>query len=405
MNFPDLYRLFSHTKITPKFIKEYSIERIMVGSGGSEDIIIYYKKGKTDLIAKVFLHTLGPNEKKSRASRINYEIKIFQFLTKKFVLTNRTPHLVGIYNHQTSSNLTHFINRAIIYPEKCLTYEEKLTKNSNRSYVDDVVCDIRTKVKLGIMNNSFDIALLEYCDTNLGNVIHWYMSELNKKPSKNTLNDFLYHLHRILFQLIFTLAIIQEDYPGFCHDDFFCRNILVSVDQTHANTDYVEYIYHKQKFYFPANGYWSKINDFGYSVIVNHVDTERYSTRTKPWQKYHHQNPFNHKIDIFNLLHDIYDGQNLGTESIMEMHITSKIPPSYIKKICQFMNNFIDINIIDKINKNNKQLADNTWHIDKIPLLERTVYTPKEYLASGVFDVFTYRPPKSNIIRTYNLAH
>jgi len=395
MNFPDLYTSFKHTRITPKFLKEYSFEKIMVGSGGSGDIIIHYKKGKTNLIAKVF-----PGDQYT--SHTNYEIKVSQFLTKKFVLTNRTAHLVGIYNHQSSSNLSHFINYAINHPKKCLTYEEKLLKKVNISYIDDIVCDIKTKIKLGIMNNSFDIALLEYCDTNLGYIIYQNMNKLHKKPSIILLNNFIYDLHRILFQLIFTLAIIQEDYPGFCHDDFFCRNILVSLDNSHSNNDYIEYIYQKQRFYLPANGYWSKINDFGYSVIANHIDTKRYNTKTKPWQKYYHQNPFNHKIDIFNLLHDIYDGENIGVESIIEIHLKSKIPPKYIKKLRQFMNNFIDIDIIDKINKNNKHLADSTWHIDSIPILENTIYTPKEYLTNGVFDIFTHKPPNSNIINTFN---
>src|SRR5579872_4752946 len=299
MDFINLYNQFKSTKITDQFTKKYSIERIMVGSGGSEDIIVHFKRKKTNLIAKIFLHHSGDD-------RTMFEIKILQFLVKRFLLTNRTPHLVGLYNHQRFTNLSHFLNYTIKLKSKCMSYEDKLIKKSQQSYLDSMICDLREKSNQGLISNSVDLVLLEYCENNLGYVIRDYMYELHQKPSKGLLDEFVYQLYRLLFQLIFTLAIIQDDYPGFCHDDFFCRNILIKIENAYDDLDYVEYRYLNQRFYLPANGLYAKISDFGMSVIVGQVDTDRYNKSTQKWQRYYHQNPFNHKIDIFNLLHDIY---------------------------------------------------------------------------------------------------
>ena len=402
MNFISQYAQYKTTKITPYFIVKYPIIKIMIGSGGSEDIIIHFGKKNTNLIVKVFIYELEPGEKHSKMATLNFEIKILQFLTKKFILTNRTPHLVGLFNHQKSKNLSHLLNHTIKLKKECMTYEEKLTKKSNLSNTDHIICNLRLKSKNKIIDSNYDMALLEYCDTNLGEIISWYMNRLHRRPTLKLLNDFLYQLHRILFQIIFTLAIIQDDYPGFCHDDLFCRNILISVADTYNSDDYVEYHYHEQTFYLPANGFYAKINDFGRSVIVNQIDIDRYHPSTLKWQHYYHQNPFNHKIDIFNLLHDMYYGQNLGSNSIMDLHSRLKLPSKFIKSIKQFFSDFIDVKTIDKINQNNKDLLDDTWHIDNIPLLERTVNVPTEYLIDNTLNVFTYRPQNAQVIKIFN---
>ena len=48
-----------------------------------------------------------------------------------------------------------------------------------------------------------------------------------------------------MFQIIFTLAIIQEKYPSFVHHDFFLRNILGKIIYEYEDNDYAEYNYRK----------------------------------------------------------------------------------------------------------------------------------------------------------------
>ena len=118
--------------------------------------------------------------------------------------------------------------------------------------------------------------------------------------------------------------------------------------------------------------------------------------------KYSHINPFNTKNDIFNLLHDIYDGYDLGTSSIKKLFSDYSIPYKYRFKIINFLSKFINVDIIDHANGVSHTLLDSTWFIDGIDLLEQSVLSPKEYLEGDTFKLYQELPENVKIIKHFN---
>ena len=265
-----------------------------------------------------------------------------------------------------------------------------------------------------LIEPKYNIVMLENCGAELSGMIEFYMHEISRacgREKKWMVEEFIGQLNRILFQIIFTLAIIKDDYPGFLHGDFFVRNILLSYELPmekgelkegwYTTSDYVAYHYKQKIFYLEANGPYAKINDFGLSVIVNELEPSTYQF-DKMLHSVNHKNPFNQKTDIFNLLHDIYDGQNLGTYSINKWAVELKIPVHIIKPIKSFIEKFLDVNVIDKININNSPLLDDTWDIDGIRLLEDIVLAPDRYLTKEYFSAFQEYPRGGRIVRRFN---
>lgn len=273
---------------------------------------------------------------------------------------------------------------------------------------DDIVsqnlCYVLEELQANIIDSVYDVLLLEHCQFPLAGIINLFMRvifESEGKQLESHIENFIKFLDRILFQIIFTLAIIQDDYAGFLHGDMFVRNILVSVEKSFKSNDYVAYHYKQKIFYLLANEDYAKINDFGMSILIDELEPSTY--RMYEYRnKFYHVNPFNHKTDIFNLLHDIYSGQNLGSTSIIQWAIDKNIPYAKIEPLRKFLSKFIKVKTIDEINSINYHLLSDTWHIDNIKILEDSVSTPDQYLMGNHFKKFQKLPPKSKVVRHFN---
>lgn len=404
MDFKYNYYNYHKFKLNCNIKSFFKIKQLLSGSGGSSNIIVDAKtKDNQNVIIKIIPSHIYFNVK-TRPDYDKLEIKFYQFFTKKYILTDKTPHIVGIYNHQHCSRIDVLIKNIRPSKKKCPSYDDKLIKKIKYDKIDFLLCDLMLRYEMKLLDPAFDIIMLEYCPMELQSLIGWYMENINKATGKKLdvlINDFIYDLDRIFFQIIFTLAIIKDDYPGFLHGDFFVRNILLSTENYHAESDYVAYHYKQKIFYLPANGLYSKINDFGMTIIENELEPSTYSY-DKKFDKFYHKNSFNKKSDIFNFFHDIYDGQNLGTNSIMKLAADYKMAKTKLPKVMDFIGRFIKVNVIDRINANNYDLLNQTWNIDQIKILENTVKTPEQYLMQNFFDHFQKLPRDHNIIRHFN---
>ena len=405
MDFILLNNNLRYDKISCNVVDQFKIKKIIFGSGGSNNIILdvddLNKNNK--LIIKIIPDFIYFNVK-IKPNHDQLEIKFYQFFTKKYLLTARTPHIVGIYSYQKCSQIDKLLKKIAPDTKICPSYEDRLRRKIKPNIVNEKLCDLLLQHEMKILGPDYDIVLLEYCPYELRGVIQWHLYQIKNSKRKqlyHVINNFIHELNRILFQTIFTLAIIKDDYPGFLHGDFFVRNILISYEDTYELNDFVAYYYKQRIFYLPANGPYSKFNDFGLSVIANEIEPNTYEFE-KILNKLYHRNPFNQKSDIFNLLHDIYDGQNLGTSSINRWAVELGISSETIKPIRKFLNNFIKVNTIDQINGNNSMLLDDTWNIDGIKILEDTVATPNEYLTKKYFTSLQTLPKEAKIIRHFN---
>ncbi|AFX92686.1 putative serine/threonine-protein kinase [Megavirus courdo11] len=404
MNFNNLYDKLHDYKINCKIINNVDIKNILFGSGGSSNIILDVENKNEDrFIIKVIPDFIYTNVK-IKPDHNQLEIKFYQFFTKKYILSNRTPHIVGLFQSIKCQNISSLLKKIKSKNLKCPTFEDSLTKKDNISYADYKICDLLLNYEMKLLDPNFDMVLLEYCPIDFSKFIKNMVEDIhfaNRNEVGTLISIFSYNINRILFQIIFTMAIIKDDYPGFLHGDFFVRNILLSIVRDYNENDYVAYHYQQRIFYLPANGLYSKINDFGMSIIVNELQNSTYEL-DKIQNKKYRVNPFNTKNDIFNLLHDIYSGQNIGTISLIELSSKLNMNIDKIYHLRNLLKKFIDVDKIDEINSINHETLDTTWFIDGVKTLENTVNTPHEYLVNRTFEIFQELPKNAKIIQHYN---
>jgi len=367
------------------FIKEGNV---FFGSGGSENIIV--KMDDRSVLKIVPILEKDPNWKEN-VDNNEKEIEFYKFFTKEFILTNITPHIVGYFDNYKLLNITK------MFPKKCLTIDEKFLVNPKKlSYVNEKLCELKNMHKFKLIKNTADVIVLENCPISIGSIISRILN--SKKGNKH--NDLKELLDRTIFQLIYTLTAIQHSYPTFIHNDLFLRNILGKIESEYDNNDYVEYKYNGVSYYLKANGFYMRINDFGYSLLPPIIMSKTFyeSVRFNPID----QMSFDDKLkDTFTFLYDLYNGQNLGHWSVMSYIRDEDI--GFKREIKKLFKKYMDVNLIDKITKYNKNLLDMQWNIKHTPLLRKTIMEPKLYFKKGTFDKYRTKPKDANIVKTFQI--
>jgi hypothetical protein len=84
----------------------------------------------------------------------------------------------------------------------------------------------------------------------------------------------------LFFQIIFTLATIQEVYNGYRHNDLHFENILVFLDKTQINkpadfSNVYKYVFKGETFYLPNVGVQLAIWDYDFNSIFGIVDNSK----------------------------------------------------------------------------------------------------------------------------------
>lgn len=405
MDITPLYKKYHKYSVGCDLKNQFKINKIMTGSGGSENIIVeVVDKTGNSLILKI-IPQFEINNVRIKPDFSLLEIKFYEFFTKKYILTNRTPHIVAIYNHQQCTNIAKTLKGIRQENSKCQPLTKKLLIKTDPWDIDQRICDLILKNKLELVNPVFDMLLLENCPISLTEMIQDYIFDISRSNGalqKKFINSFINNLQRCLFQIIFTLAIIKDDYPGFYHGDFFMRNILCVIEKSYNENDFVAYHYRKLIFYLPANGTYFKINDFGLSVIVKELTPAVYHLEDKI-RKYYNIDAYNKKNDIFNILQDIYDGRQFSSSSIMGLAAQNNISMRIINPVREFLKKFINVDVIDKINSTNPGILNTLWHIAGVKILEDTVETPQQYLTRKYFHEYLILPANGNVIKHFNL--
>ena len=268
-----------------------------------------------------------------------------------------------------------------------------MNKNAFRDKRHENICNLKSDYQHSKVKQFADVVVLEKCPDTISKIV----SNILTSNIYNKYYKLGQTIDRISFQIIFTLAIIQNKYPTFVHNDFFLRNILGIDINEYDDDEYVEYKFKKNTFYFPANGFYVKNNDFGYTLAKSKmVSTQLLFINNRPDSM---PKIDCNKCDIFNFFHDFYDGQNLGAKSVMKLmkrkHDKNK---KYIRNIFK---KYIDVAMIDKINKINRNKLNRTWAIKNIDLLKKTVNTPAHYLNSNIFNKYRKLPKNGVIIQVF----
>jgi hypothetical protein len=378
----------NYLKIKKKIKKAIKDNKIISGSGGSNNIIIDID----NYILKIIPYFLNPLLK-INPNNDYLESNIYIKLTDEFILTNKTPHIIGIFKKYYIDDIK------IIFPNKCLTIDDELLKNKENN--NKKLCYLKDSYYQKLLDNKLSILVLEKCNDSISSII--YILLTSKISFKKKIIQFENILYRIIFQLIFTLTLITDKYPNFIHNDLFLRNILANYYYNYNNNDYIEYNLNNKKYYLPANGIYIKINDFGYTLnILNQNSTLENEI------KYSINNSFeiNNKYrDIYTFFFDLYDGPNIGSlsiKSLINKYVKKNQKDKYLICLQNVIGNFFDYITIDEIHKNKLGILDNIWSISKSKILMKTVKQPKEYFISNIFNFYTIKPYNINIINIYN---
>jgi hypothetical protein len=360
--------------------------RILYGSGGSRNIIIIAEDNKRLIVLKIIPQFNKDFNVNVASNADQLEIKFYELFTKDLLMKNRTPHIVGIYNKIRCNNFND------LFKNKCPPEEKILTTKIDQTIKP--ICNLKIEKKYNMVKSTYDIVQLEYAPLNITTFI-----EENKLIKKKEIFDFI---DRVVFQIMYTMAGMHKIYKNYVHSDLFLRNVLGVELGIYADNTFVEYKIFNKSYYLPANGYYTKITDFGGSAIASKLENNMTGfIKSSAGQRFH-LSLYNKKTDIFNFLHDLHDGQNLGAKSIMALCQEHHVKKSVITKIRKSFNKYINTKIIDKINKVNRYDLNITWYINNIKILENTVHEPHQYFKLGVFKKFEVLPKNGKIIYQYS---
>jgi len=382
------FNYFKTKKEIKKAVKE---KNISFGSGGSSNIIILRPNYVVKVIPneKNFLFKIKPNN--------NYlESEIYIKLTKEYLLTNKTPHIVGIYKKYILEDIT------IALPHKCLTLDERLMLPfKKKDTITEQLCDIKNSYIKNQIDKKATILVLENCPTTIQELLEKLLSKKQKINEK--VHNFNQFIKRIIFQFMITLGKIHQDYPNFIHNDLFLRNILAFNIEEFEPTDYIEYNHLGKKYYIPANGIFIKINDFGntLNLLDQNSTLENQIIHTNN-NNFEIKNPFR---DTYNFLFDLYDGPGLGSQSVKTI-ITNQIKNVNNKKILlanfkKQIGVFFNYKLIDKIQSNNVVILDWKWNISDSKILMNTVKKPNDYFKLNFFNNLMTLPDNCRIVKIY----
>lgn len=386
MDFVNSKKVYSKTKFDIKKVINKNKHNIFTGSGGSNNVVIVLESVVLKIIpefTKSKLNTIKMNNDQ-------IEIKFYDFFTREFIMTNITPHIVGMFE----STKIYDISR--IFP-KCKTADELFfIAEKNISKTEKMLCKLKKYHDHKKLLNKADLLVLEKCTTSIDKEAKLIIE--SKISGKNKLRSLQKFVNRTIFQFMYTMASIHKLYPNFIHNDMFLRNILAINENKYSDNDYIEYIFNNKHYYLEANGIYIKINDFGFSLNPPYI----ISTLVEQINDFPLGNmEINNNLrDTYTFLYDYYDGNNFGCNSVMSL---LKKKSSFKTKIRNIFKKYLDVQTIDKIHKINRNKLGNVWNIGDSKILKNTVKLPHKYFSDGKFDKYMGLPKDANIVMTYQV--
>lgn len=393
MNFDDQLKKFNddYKKIKHKIKVGIKKNMLVFGSGGSSNLIIL----NDNYVLKIIPKFINKNLKRQN-NNDELEADYYRTFTNEFVLKNKTPHFVGLFKKYILEDIK------FIFPNKCISLDEKISLPfEKRDYNIDTLCDLKKCYYRQTLEKKASVLVLENCPTTIDEQIGNILKSKNKADISH---KFVQIIRRVIFQIIFTLSLIQEIYPDFIHNDLFLRNILAVNDNSYDPDDYIQYNFKGSLYYLPANGIYVKINDFGYSLNINNKISSLTDTiNNNPLINFELKN---NKRDIYSFLYDLYDGFGLGSKSIIKLlnlHVRNKDNRKKLLSLARKeIGKFLDYKTIDKLNKKNKNIIDWVWSIGESKILMNTIKKPNEYFKTNSFDSYTKLPDNGRIVKMYN---
>ena len=353
----------------------FSFDKISLGKISIDDIKItipeenndleFYTKTKEDLLS-------------ARFKISNYDDETKQIILKRY--SNQFPVNIKVNFYSTTENTNSFdskVNNDSLF--SYLLSQLVLGKKTNHLLLPiiNIDCDldsiesiikndnlygkIKSAINSGEISNKCCLQIRE----------HFFKSiSLEEYLSKNICS-----YKGLLFQVIDTLAIIQNEFDGFRHNNLILKNIIVYLKK--SSDTYTEYNSfgknHELKYYLPNYGFDIKITNFENSIIPKY-----YGMANTKNNKIKFADQPNSYYDLYVFLNDLLegitkmssyaDGNKCDTET---KKFLERIIPPHIRGIDmdKFKKNMVIVSPVDLLNdkyfeeyrnKPSKKLAEET---------------------------------------------
>lgn len=333
-------------------------DKIFFGEGGSSAIVIITESKK---VYKVFIQYEWKEDidikikKKIKERNIENEINIYRELTKNIIKPGISAHYVKyVGDHICSGAKELFKDCPKSYSEFMKIAKDKKNKMCERYFRGHPTAKVVSKYR---------VIEIEHCDYSCAD----YIKDISKLPGI----EMEKYLDILFFQITYTIVATQDKYPYFTHNDLFIRNILGKREKDNGN--YYTYNLNEMVFYVPKKKFYPKISDFGFSNLNgNNKNIELYKSDYR---------------DVYNFMLDVYDGANLGSQSLLSL---CKDDPDKIDFIKKYFSNFFNTNIVDEFKKNSPQHMDWNWSniLDGDFLQSIGLVNPRDLLKNYFYDIF-----------------
>jgi serine/threonine protein kinase len=288
-----------------------------------------------------------------------------------FVLNNHTPHIV-----LPMASFYYDIREFIRLASKVTPKEKKFN-------------DFVTKYEEGEFHDEISVLISEWA--NGGDLLDY----LRKNYLKLSVNEW----RVIFFQLLQTLAVIQDKYPTFRHNDLKANNILLHYTDLNCDEDrktkYYKYCVNNMEFIVPNIGFQIKIWDFDFACIPGMVDNFKVYAK---WTKKINVKP------VGNRYYDIhYFFNSLTKKAFLPRFWEAEEIPRKVKK---FIKRIIPEPYRDgnKVSTDKGRLLENVEFTTPYELLEKDPFfdkfRPKHKTPTSKYSSSSYRQNTTSAIGT-----
>jgi serine/threonine protein kinase len=248
----------------------------------------------------------------------NAELRMLKLLCK-FVVDKKTPHIV-IPITTFNTNITKFTNVEV--PKNNKSYKKFVKKYNAGKFYDNV-----------------SVLVSEWC--NGGDLLDYVRSKKGTITEDEWIN--------MLFQFLHTLAIIQNVYPCFRHNDLKPNNVLLVLDENYNSKKYRQYLISNDKYKYtftvPNIGQQVMLWDFDFGCIKGHIENNKVNAE---WtSQLHITNEQNRYYDVHYFFNSLFSDRFLNG-------FRDFIP----RRILNFVNRIIPVEYrtIDPVDEDNPPL-------------------------------------------------
>ena len=383
--------VYKKNSLTPEITDFYDIIDIVDVSAKFLNI---YVKSK-DRGYKYTIQWIPQGKSKDTKTPKFNNLTFSKFLTEKFVKNNRSPHIASYLDSKIGCpGSVQALSK--ILGIGCPDIRSIINKNAVRDHRAGI-CEIMAR-QLAYDRDCADLIITRGWGRTMRSLLKKITRGIDERAFRK--EDYVFRkiegLNRIIFQTIFTLAVIRSAYPGFSHGYLVPPNVLVEKVDSYNENEYSAYYINDKIFYVKCNGLHGKIRNFGFSYIPGDEHDKNgmgyNSLRTAEETKEYPIGPDDNSFDMWNLLVPIWAGIRLG-EHNLDGNIAAYLSRFFNMKLDEYILDFMS----DPYNYENLQDG-----IDGIHLLDKFVMPPEQYLGTSVFDEYLMLPEDAKIVHHFN---